>query len=267
MPHLFEFMDLDWLPSSLRGTLREILLCACNKPFRPYYAWVADRLLDAAKAGGYTTLVELGAGPAPITSLLAKDPRSDGLRLVPCDLNPDGPAYDALAKRYPGKVVPRYDPVDFSRPREWGPHTLLYLSGAFHHIPPEHRAAMLSALTDSAECVQVFEPLRKTVWSMLFVLASIIPALLIPIWLIGRPGRLRRLFWCWLFPVAPLMFWWEGMISCLRMWSDGQWRQALAALPGPVRHVSVASTLFCQAVSWQGSPRAELALSPSESRS
>jgi hypothetical protein len=250
MPHLFEFMDQDWLPSSLRGTLREILLCACNKPFRPYYAWVADEVLRAAKAGGFTTLVELGAGPAPITRLLARDPRSDGLRLVPCDINPDPPAYDQLAKRCPGKVVPRYDPVDFSQPQQWEPHTLLYLSGAFHHIPPQHRAGILTSLTNSAGRVMVFEPLRRTAGSMLFVLASIVPALVLPAWLVARPGRLRRLFWCWLVPVAPLMFWWEGIVSCLRMWTDQEWRQALGPSPGPGRQADVRSSTFCQVVAW-----------------
>src|SRR6516162_10183961 len=95
-PHLFEFMDLDWLPAGLRDTLREILECACSRPFRPYYCWVASEVQRAARESGCTTVVELGAGPAPITKLMARDPRSEGLRLVVCDLNPDRAAYSDL---------------------------------------------------------------------------------------------------------------------------------------------------------------------------
>ena len=43
IPHLFEWMDLAWLPASLRSTLREILECGNAQPFRPYYRWVARK--------------------------------------------------------------------------------------------------------------------------------------------------------------------------------------------------------------------------------
>jgi hypothetical protein len=251
-PHLFEFMDLEATPQSLRSTLREILECGNNRPFRPYYEWAADQVLRAAKAGGFTTLVELGAGTAPITRLIAEDARSEGLCLVPCDLNPDRAAYEALAARFPGKVVPHQEPVDFGRPRQWPPRTLLYLSGTFHHIPPAGRDAVIRSLTDSAGRVMVFEPLRKTAASVLFVIPSIVPALLLPLWMIGRPGRLRRFLWCWLVPVAPLMFWWEGIVSCLRMWTDAEWHDAIRRVLGPGGQVGVTSTLFCQSVSWEG---------------
>jgi hypothetical protein len=250
MPHLFEFMDLAWLPAGLRDTLREILECGNNKPFRPYYEWVANEVLKAAKAGGFTTLVELGAGPAPITQLLANDPSSDGLRLVPCDINPDHSAYQALAARHPGKVVPRYDAVDFSRPQEWEPNTLLYLSGTFHHIPVKARDGVLRSLGKSAERVMVFEPLRKTVGSALFVLPSIVPALVLPLWRIARPGRLRRFLWCWLVPVAGPMFWWEGFVSCLRMWNEAEWQTQLKSLVGPEQEGTVEHSGFCQLISW-----------------
>lgn len=248
MHHLLELMDLDWLPSGLRGTLREILESGNNLPFRPYYRWVADEVLRVANAGGFTTLVELGAGPGPITRLLAKDPRSAGLRLIPCDRNPDRLAYESLAREYPGKVVPRFDPVDFSQPQQWPPNTLLCLSGTFHHIEPAARDAVFLSLTHSAAAVMVFEPLRKTVASMFFVLLSSLPAVLLPVQLISRPGWLRRLFWCWLFPVAPLMFLWDGWVSALRMWTDEEWRGAARRVLDSEQRVTVVSTLFCQAV-------------------
>jgi SAM-dependent methyltransferase len=248
VPHLFEFMDQDWLPWGLRGTLREILELVDNKPFRPYCAWVADEVLRAAKTGGLTTLVELGAGPGPITRLLARDARSAGLRLVPCDINPDRVAYEQLAANFPDKVVPRYDAVDFSQPQPWEPRTLLYLSATFHHIPPRARTAVLRSLLGSADVVMVFEPLRKTPLAMLFVLLSIVPALLLPAWRLGRPGRLRRILWCWLIPVAPLMFWWEGIVSCLRMWTVREWHNELLPLLRTDQEAQIDNWLVSQRV-------------------
>ncbi len=149
-PHLFEFMDQDWLPSSLRGTLREILEVGCSRPFRPYYEWVAAEALAAARETGCQRVVELGAGPAPVTKVMAPDPASDGLQLIVSDRNPDRPEYEALEKKWPGKVEARYDPVDISVPQNWEPGTLVFLSALLHHIPPAKRPQVLKSLTASA---------------------------------------------------------------------------------------------------------------------
>ncbi len=249
-PHLFEFMDQEWLPSSLRNVLREILEVGCSRPFRPYYEWVAQEVLQAAKQAGCRRVVELGAGEAPVTKVMAPDPASDGLELVVSDYNPDRKEYEALEKRWPGKVVARYDRVDFSVPQRWEPGTLLFLSAALHHLPPALRPQVLKSLTASARPVMVFEPLRRTPLSVLFVLPSLVPALLLPLWLLKRPGRGWRFLWCWLLPVAPLLFWWDGCVSCLRMWPDAEWRRQLAGLLGPDRPAEVRHWTFCQLVRW-----------------
>jgi hypothetical protein len=248
--HLFEFMDLEWLPASLRRTLRESLECAFSRLFRGYYAWVAEQVLAEATGGSYTTLVELGAGPAPITRRLANDPRTAALRLVPCDINPDQPVYEELAKRYPEKVVPRYDPVDLAQPHSWGPGALLFLSASFHHVPPGSRAAVLRRLTDSAERVMVFEPLRHTFGSLLFALGSFVPALVTPLWLLRRPGRLGRFFWCWLLPVAPLLISWDGVVSWLRMWREADWKDALQNIGAAGRTLQISRNGCCLSVVW-----------------
>jgi hypothetical protein len=248
-PHLFEFMDLAWLPVSLRDTLRDILECGNSAPFRPYYEWVADEVLKAAKINGCKNIVELGAGTAPITRHMAKDPRSDGLLLSPCDLNPDKAAYDSLARQFAGKVEPLYEPVDLSQPRCWPSDTLLFLSASLHHLPDKIRYDVVEHLIKGDQKVMIFEPLRKTFLSGLFVIPSLIPALILPLWFIRRESRVRRFFWCWLLPIAPPMFWWDGLVSCIRQWSEAEWKKVLDNLQGPKKS-SISSSLFCQEVSW-----------------
>lgn len=246
-PHLFEFMDQPWLPDSLRDTMREILECGNTKPFRPYYQWVADETLECAHERGIKSIVELGAAAGPITRHMASDSRSNGLRLIVSDSNPDRVAYKVLEQRYPGKVQPCYEPVDFSKSIDWGPRTLLVLSGAFHHIPAEARYDVLGSMAASADCILVVEPLRKTLVSTGFMFGSAVPALLLPLWFLPRPGKLRRFFWCWMMPLAPLLFWWDGFVTCLRMWNRQEWQTAFQSLPsswsGDVR-----TSLFCQRV-------------------
>lgn len=250
VPHLFEFMDLKWLPPSLHATLREILECGNARPFRPYYEWVENEVKQLALATNCRNTVELGAGTAPVSRLLAKDPDLDGVKFIVCDGQPDKDTYADLEKQYPGKVMPRYEAVDFSQPQTWPPDTLLFLSGTFHHIPPDVRLEVLKTLSASCTRVMVCEPLRKDPISICFVFLSIVPALLLPLWFFGRPGKLRRLLWCWFVPVAPLMFWWDGVASCLRMWTNNQWLNNLRSVLSPEREVTLRGSLFSQLVSW-----------------
>jgi len=247
-PHLFEFMDQSWLPDSLSATLRDILSCGNAKPFRRYYSWVAERVVQIVHEKGYRQVVELGAGTAPITRELVKDPSLDGVLFVVCDARPDRATYEALQQQCPQKIEPRFEPFDFSIPYQWPPSTLLILSGTFHHIPEPDRRKVLKTLHESADVVVIAEPLRKTMSSMAFVFLSTIPAVLLPLWYIRRPGNVRRFCWCWLFPIAPTMFWWDGLVSCMRMWKTQEWQDALRRVVPENRSPRCWTTLFSQLI-------------------
>lgn len=250
--HLFEFMDQNWLPKSLHATLREILECGNAKPFRPYYAWAAEEVLREAREHGCTTVVELGAGSAPISRILAQRPDLDRITCVVSDDHPDTATYIELQKIFPNRLKVCLEPVDFSQPQDWPPNTLLYLSGAFHHIPPAQRVTVLATLSRSATRIMVVEPLRKTPLCMFFVFFSIFPALLLPLMFFNRTGRVRRGIWCWLCPIAPLVFWWDGFVSCWRMWTQREWLSTLDRMRPQPDNVQLLQFVFCQLVAWNG---------------
>jgi hypothetical protein len=79
----------------------------------------------------------------------------------------------------------------------------------------------------SAEVIVVAEPLEKNVSSCVYVLLSVIPALFLPLLYWRRPGNFSRVIWCWVIPIAPVLFIWDGIISALRQWSDQEWGHAL----------------------------------------
>jgi hypothetical protein len=229
-------MDLARIPAGLRQTLREILECGNERPFRHYYRWVANKVKHEAKQGTFSKVAELGAGTAPVTRRLAREtPQDAGLKLIPCDLHPDVEAYESLREAYPGVVSPIFTPVDFSRAHAWDNDTLLVLSGTFHHVPQSARPPALEALLASARRIVICEPLQNRPSSFAYVLLSIVPAALLPLLLLGRSGRLRRVLWCWLLPVAPLMFWWDGWVSCSRQWDAEDWRAAAERLGFAIR--------------------------------
>ncbi len=224
--YAFEFCDHAKTPHPIRKTLLEILE-TCNQQFRPYYQEVSNDILDICDKEGLTSVVELGAGTAPITRELACDSRATNLKLIPCDLYPETQVWEELEKEFPGQVESVSEPVDFLQPRDWPEKSLLVLVAAFHHIPPKLRPLFLKTQSESGERVAVFEPLRKTPFSMALTIFAIFPALLLPILKIRRPGRLRRVLWCWLVPVVPLMFMWDGIVSCLRQWNPEEWEANL----------------------------------------
>lgn len=236
--HLFEFMDQDWLPKSLRDTLRDILECGNSKPFRSYYDCVTAQVIQEAMDRGCSSIWELGAGTAPITRRLLKDEGllkawqddSENKKRITfgiCDRNPDTSLYeemveeDSLNRLEIIEESIQFDDLPLTLP--WSEDALLVLSATLHHLPYKLRKKALSNLTANGNVLIVAEPLRKTLLSVLFTLLSLVPALLSPLRYANRPESLRRFVWCWLLPVAPVMFVWDGVVSCLRQWTRQQW--------------------------------------------
>ncbi len=240
--YLIELMDESWLPVSLRETLTDLLEIA-NTHLRLYNGWVARDIVALAKKGNFKTIVELGAGSAPIARLIAQKKQDERVGVVVCDSHPNVSAFKSLELQFPGSVTGIMEPVDFTRQRVWGTGALLLVNSCFHHVPPEKRREAIKNLIASADRVVIFEPLKREWLSLLLDLCGFIPAFLGPLF-IGKAGRLRRLFWCWVFPVAPFCLVFDGIVSCLRMWSTEEWIEVLREVSPKDRKWSVESFFF-----------------------
>jgi hypothetical protein len=232
----------------IRETMFEIQE-ACNGTFRNTYADVAEQVLDIVQRDKLQSVVELGAGTAPIARLLATNPRADGVSVTVCDLLPDASAFAGLVSQFPGRIQALAEPVDFSVPRKWGPGVLLVIVNTFPALASAERLRALAALTCSADRVFVFEASRRSLLSMLISLCALFPGWLLPLTMRKRPGFLRRGLWCWLIPAATVYYvvdalWWNR-----RCWTDQQWRRALGDL-APARTPQISSTWNTQAVVW-----------------
>lgn len=233
--HGFEFNDLEGMPKSLRYTLRDGVEMVCSPPVRFYDRWVARTVYDLISTFRHNNVVELGAGNGPISRMLARDYVSNGeCVLMPSDLLPDTPSFRALETEWPEKVAPIYDSCNMKNPPEFPSDSLLLLSGTFHHIPPSERLQVLRGLTSKADQVFITEPMRNTPFAIFVMFFAVFLLMLLPLRYLHRPGRLRRIFWCWLVPVAPLMLTWDAVVSCLRIWSDREWHDAISKLPGDI---------------------------------
>jgi hypothetical protein len=248
--HFFEFMDLKWVPASLRATIHDALDSCLGAAPRRYYEWVAQEILGLIERNPTGTIVELGAGTAPITRALADSlqGRKD-ISLLVSDRYPNKALYESLEKQYPGVVRADLSEMDFSRPMDFPPGSLLVLSAAFHHLPPSARGDVLKVL--SAYRVAVFEPLRRNPASLCLCLFGFVPAIRTPLLFWNqRPGNFRRVFWCWLFPLATMIIVWDGLVSCLRCWTEKEWKDQLAAVVAEDHAVVTKSELFNQMIAW-----------------
>ncbi|HUG68893.1 MAG TPA: class I SAM-dependent methyltransferase [Pirellulaceae bacterium] len=249
--YLFEFCDQKWVPATARECLFEIME-ACNSGLRSFNGEVADAVIEIATKEGLCTIIELGAGRAPVTTQLARDERADGLKLVPCDIAPNEVVYRQLASRYGGRVQPIYSSVDITQAHDLLDASVLVLAGMMHHVPFELRPKVLRALSESGSRMAMFEPLKRSFLSMFLASLSIVPAILLPITFFRRPGRLRRFFWCWVVPVVPPMFAWDGVTSCLRQWTASEWRQQFDRLGDSARDVQIQIGFNSLRILWSG---------------
>lgn len=250
--YLFEFCDQTWIPAGARECLFETM-DACNSGVRSFNGRVADTVLKLAREAGFDKIVELGAGRAPITSQLVQDERAAGLTIVPCDLFPNEPVYRKLEEAHPGVVQPIYNPVDITQSHESLNSAVLVMSGMMHHVPFKLRPQVVRALSESNSRIAVFEPLKRTPLSMFFTLFAFFPVILLPITYFNRPGRWRRILWCWLLPIAGPMFVWDGVTSCLRQWTAAEWRESLQSLGELVADSRIESGFNSLTVIWSGS--------------
>jgi salicylate hydroxylase len=242
-------MDHRWTPALVRETLLEVL-DFCNSWFRPWYQQTACEIVRWSRLEPGAAVVELGAGGGAILREVARLESSAleiGYKLpalIPTDLYPALEEWRRMQAEFP-QIQPCESPVDFDDPPFWPEDTLLVLAAALHHVPRPRRIALLLRLAQTARAVLIFEPVRRTALSLVLTSFCWVPALLLPAVWFRRQGVVRRVLLCWMLPVVPLMFVWDGIISCLREWSDAEWSDLS-------RQAATVDLNVIRTTSWQG---------------
>lgn len=216
-------MDLNYLPNSLRSTLRDILEVGNHAPFRNYYRWTATSIYEYAHKNQITHIVELGAGCAPITKQILKSYPTWGAKFMVSDLNPDVLSFKQLEDS-DSRVQAIYQPLDFTQKITGFENCLLVLSATFHHVPEEAKHKLLTNLKRTSPHVMIFEPLRSNLFSILFVIGALVSGFLTPLFKCNSKKFFRCFLWCWVLPIAPFLFLWDGWVSAIRSWSKQKWQ-------------------------------------------
>jgi hypothetical protein len=249
-PFLFEFMDKSWIPGSLRDVIREIVEISLGRPPRRYYQWVVQETLKIVQREGIDRIVELGAGTAPISRRLleATGPRSV-IQFEVSDSQPDVGLYRRIEAQSGGQIRARLESVDLLERLPFRDKTLLVLSAVFHHVPPNERLIVLRHLAPHR--VVIFEPLRPTGIAMVVAALSFFPGLWAPFHARNLQDFSRRVLWCWLLPLAPVMAAWDGVVSSLRTWDKDDWQQHFSHFLRRDQSMIMESTVLGLWVGWK----------------
>ncbi len=225
--HLFEIEDQTWCPAVLRdaGTA---YLTRFVEQFHMLDG-AADPIRALVASGGSHRVVDLGSGAGgPARLLLGLV--DDDVTVLCTDLFPSEPALAyAASLAPPGRFAWHREPVDARDvPAELdGPRTLF---NAFHHLPPADARAVLADAVAKGQPIGIFEFVGRqphAIPGMLgvpFAVLAMVPFL--------RPFRWEWLLFTYVIPLIPLLVLWDGMVSCLRVYSPDELRELVNGLDG-----------------------------------
>jgi hypothetical protein len=225
--HLFELEDQAWFPRVLRDAGTAFLELASR--ISGHATALAPLLQNALTAAGEKRIVDLcsgGAGPvAEIVDVLAS--RGVEVRATLTDFHPNVGSLARVSARSAGRIDWVREPVDATRvPLELqGVRTIF---NALHHFRPEAVRGILADAVATRSPIAVFEVVAREPVAILGVLfAPLFFALTLP--------ALRPFRWVWvpltyLVPVLPLFVLWDGLVSCLRVYSPSELRAIVDSL-------------------------------------
>ncbi len=227
---LLEIHDQPWCPHAVRDGATDVLKLIAvigrqfNGAVEPLHAALAatgDRyIVDLCSGGGGPWLglycrIHV-AGRPPIVVLTDRFPNRDALEEA---RRRSGGQLQSVGRPVDATVVPADLP---------GFRTLFT---AFHHFDPPTATAVLQNAVDARQGIAVFEQTQRSIFAILFMLV-LAPLAFLAVPLL-RPLRWSRLFWTYLIPAIPLVLLFDGIVSCLRTYSEAELMEMTAKLSGP----------------------------------
>ena len=250
---LFEFCDLPSdSPLGWLSDLTTAFLAAAFSLTR-WYRVVAAPLAAALRRCGTTEVLDLGSGrggPLPLIAHELSDQHGLPVSIRLSDRRPQIAAWQALAQRTqqrraaPFALVFEPQSVDATAvpPKLPGFRTLFQ---SFHHLSPPQAQAVLQDAVRSHVGIAIFENTHRHAGILLTFL--LVPFAVLMFTPFARPFSLRRLLLTYIVPIAPLVIFWDAVVSCLRSYTPAELDQLTRALdyPGPRYH-------WQQGRAWQG---------------
>lgn len=232
--HVFEFEDLPWFPKKLRRFMIDYLSFMARLSARPFEAF-AGKLAQGLRATQQSHLLDLcsgAGGPALQTTRILRQRFGLPAGLMLTDLFPDVEGFRALATEFP-YVEYASGPVSATQV----PKTLLgfrVMFNGFHHFQPMDARRILRDAVESGRGIAVFELVGRSPTGFLQVALTPLTLWVLTPWI--RPFSLSRLFLTYVLPAIPFFVLWDGLVSCLRVYSQSEMEALIRPIAPPHYH-------------------------------
>ena len=228
----FEFNDREWAPAFLRDTIVEALSLTLRwggimDGLAPHF----HRFLSEA---GTTEVLDLGSGAggpgAALTDALAA--RGAPVRFLLTDLFPRVAVWSELASTRPGALEIVEQPVDATNiPRELSAGRARVVLNVLHHFPAPLARSVLADAVSSRAPIFIAEGFERNPLGFVAFAPAGIPALAATP-LLAKNHRFARAMITWATPIALLASMWDGFVSTLRVYTEGELREMVRDLDG-----------------------------------
>jgi hypothetical protein len=225
---LVEFEDLSWFPPLIRAYLQDHLAFMGNLSAPAYRAFVV-KLKDAMASAGQTELLDLCSGSGGPVQTILRLLREQGVevRAHLSDLFPNIEAYRRITKETAGVVSGVESSVDATNvPEELTGFRLI--ANGFHHFPPDAATKVLGDAVTKQQGIAIVEMVNRSALAFTGVGVGFVLALLSAPFL--KPFRFSRLFFTYVVPLVPFFLLWDGIVSCLRVYSPEELRVLISQL-------------------------------------
>lgn len=193
----------------------------------PAYQKFVEKLRTAMARVGQHELLDLCSGSGGPARTIVQLLRAQGLEANArlSDLFPNVAAYRSLEQETDGVVRGVEYPVDATDvPEELSGFRLL--ANGFHHFPPPQAMQVLADAVAKQQGIAVIEMVNRSFLAFLSVGIGFVLALLSA--LLIKPFRLSRLAFTYLIPLVPLCLLWDGVVSCLRVYSPAELQELVS---------------------------------------
>ncbi len=213
----FEIIDLPQTPEFIRDAITNFLYLI--QKILMFKKIITPRMIEVFKKTGQTEIYDLCSGGGGAMPMVLDDLRknySSDIRLCMTDLFPNLKA----AEHFNAIENIRYlvDSVDATNVPEsfQGVRTMLL---GFHHMPEYLAQGILEDAFNKRQPIAIFEITNNTLPAWLgMIFLPIAAFLLMPF---TKPDW-KQLLFTYVIPVIPLVFWWDGTVSCLRTYSKAE---------------------------------------------
>lgn len=216
------------------GFLRDLVTDAMQSlwEFANCYKAVLGRLLEAMEGAGAREVLDLCSGGGGPWLQLVREPELRKIPGVSVRLTDKYPNRLALERVQAASTLLSFEPssVDAtSIPNHLNGFRTFFSS--FHHFGPEAAHRVLRDAMEHRRGVGIFEMPHRSPRTIFMICC--IPVLS---WILAptiRPFKWSRLFWIYLVPVIPFVLFYDGIVSCFRVYSHEELEQLVGPLTTP----------------------------------